>query len=79
MKIEKIEYQSESPIPSGLQRVAAIAVKTLKSKKYSSLITKLPRAVARTRSLYSNTHLVILAKDADDYGIPSVTKGWLTV
>jgi hypothetical protein len=72
MKIDTIERQSGIPLPSGANRVAAIAAKTLLVKKHRERILTLPSAFARTRSLYSSTHLVILASDAIRHGIPFV-------
>jgi hypothetical protein len=79
MKIDKIVRQSPNPIPPGMHRVAAVSNKTSNVKKHKAKLATLPCAFARTRSLFSDLHLVILADDATRHGIPYVTTGTVTV
>jgi hypothetical protein len=62
---------------SGKIQVAAIANKVLARKKWQKKLNGIPKGIARTRSLYSATHTVILARDAQSIGIPIVAVGYI--
>lgn len=77
MKI--VQITKNNGLPLGLQRVAAIANKTLRAKKWSKAVSRLPNAVALTYSQYAHFHRVILSEDAIRLSIPTVQHGYVAI
>jgi hypothetical protein len=70
MKIEK--PQDTSIFPAGLHRFAALKSAGMKSAKRQAILATIPSVRAVTRSLYTGTHILVLAKDAEAHNLPTV-------
>lgn len=75
MKIDKLLSHD---FPSGFHRFAVLSNKTLKTKKAQKWIKNVKTGRARTRSLYTGEHTVVLAADLPD-SISAVAYGYLQV
>lgn len=75
----KIDSATSPTIPPGLQRLVVISARTLAARKWSAAVLSVPHGTARTRSLYSHRHAVVLSADAIRIGIPAVAHGYATV
>jgi len=60
MKIDKLLNHN---FPNGEHVIAALSNKTLRTKKAQTFLQAFPSGRARTRSLYSSIHVVVLEKD----------------
>lgn len=79
MSIDPFAYQNFG-LPTGEAiRVAVLTNKTLRSKKWKGIVSVLPRAVLRTRSLYSGRSLCVLSADAVAHSIPTGQHGYVTL
>lgn len=76
MKIDSITRQNT--LPSGFITVAAIANRHLGKRRLEEL-NNIPNGKARTRSLFSDVHTVVLVSDARKLGWPIISVASLHV
>jgi len=69
----KIEMPHDtSMFPAGIHRFAALKSAGMKSAKRQAILAKIPSARAVTRSLYTGSHIIVLASDALTHKLPTV-------